>query len=227
MRKRSKFKLDQAADQGVRAILYYRVSSRKQAAQGVSLDAQDALLRAEAERRGITDYILVAEVESAKTASGRPELQRCLDLLASGERNMIIVPKLDRLARSVPDTLAIAARAKAEGWDVVVVGGDLKIDTTDPHAELVLTILAAMSAFERRMIQQRTLEANAYRRSRGDEGLIPNAVEADVVKRYKLGTSMDKIAKELNDEAVPTAKGGRWYASTVKRVIDRAVEVAA
>ena len=61
-----------------------------------------------------------------------------------------------------------------------------------------------------------------HERVRGDEGLIPTDIESQIVQLYDdKRLSMQRVADRLNEDSAPTAKGGRWYASTIKRVIDR------
>src|ERR1035438_9937124 len=84
-------------------IGYIRVSTDRQAEQGVSLEAQDAKVRAMATVQGAKlDEVIVDGGESAKSLN-RPGLQRLLSLVKTGKVRAVIIAKLDRLTRSVKD----------------------------------------------------------------------------------------------------------------------------
>lgn len=224
VRSRSKFRLNGDGNGAVRAILYVRVSTAKQAAKGVSVDNQEEVLRAEAERRGITDYIVITDAESAKQGHSRAGFEEARRLLRSGERNLLIATKLDRISRGIIDTMELAEACQKEHWHCIVLAGTLTLDTTTSDGLLRVGIMSLMAQAEREMISARTRDAMAYKRRRGDSGLISSELEERIIADYKKGDSMDRIAKTLNAEGVPTAKGGTWAAMTIKRVIDRAKE---
>lgn len=81
-------------------IGYVRVSTDRQAEQGVSLEAQEAKIRAMATVQGVDlNEVIVDGGESAKSLN-RPGLQQLLALVQSGKVQTVIVAKLDRLMRS-------------------------------------------------------------------------------------------------------------------------------
>jgi DNA invertase Pin-like site-specific DNA recombinase len=113
---------------------YCRVSSGSQ-----SLDAQLAALKAAGAERTF------AEKESG-IKSDRKRLARALEALGPGD--LLLVTRLDRLARSVRDllnTLDAVGKAGA-GFRSLA---DPMIDTTSPHGKLILAVLAALAEFER------------------------------------------------------------------------------
>src|ERR1700722_18722135 len=86
----------------IRACGYTRVSTGAQAEKGVSLDAQEKLLREYIEGKGWTlTEIYVEKGISGKQASNRPELQRLLASVADVDR--VVVPKVNRLGRNAKD----------------------------------------------------------------------------------------------------------------------------
>jgi site-specific DNA recombinase len=87
----------------MQAIGYVRVSTDRQAEQGVSLEAQEAKIRAMAtvQSAELLD-VIVDGGESAKSLN-RPGLQRLLELFNAGKVEAVIVAKLDRMTRSVKD----------------------------------------------------------------------------------------------------------------------------
>src|SRR5579864_4567189 len=94
----------------VKAIGYVRVSTDKQAGQGVSLEAQAEKIRAMAVVHGaeLLD-IIVDSGESAKSLN-RPGMVRLLAIVDGGEVQAVIVAKLDRLTRSVKDLCTLLER---------------------------------------------------------------------------------------------------------------------
>jgi DNA invertase Pin-like site-specific DNA recombinase len=92
----------------VLAIGYARVSTERQADQGVSLDAQKKRLEAMAVVQNATLLdVIVDGGESAKNLN-RPGLQQILSLIQAGKVQAVIVAKLDRLTRSVKDLCGFA-----------------------------------------------------------------------------------------------------------------------
>ena len=96
------------------AIGYVRVSTDRQAEQGVSLEAQEAKIRAMATVQGteLLD-VIVDGGESAKSLK-RPGVERLLAVVNSGKVQAVIIAKLDRLTRSVKDLSSGRAIRRAE-----------------------------------------------------------------------------------------------------------------
>jgi DNA invertase Pin-like site-specific DNA recombinase len=91
-------------------------------------------------------------------AAKRPELERSLDQLEAGD--VLVVTKLDRLARSTLDLLRIIDLIGKEGAGFKSLG-DPWADTTTAHGRLMLTVLSGIAEFERDLILQRTNEGRA------------------------------------------------------------------
>ena len=107
----------------MRAVAYIRVSSDKQAKNGLSLEAQDAKLRAMTVIREDELVDIVVDEESAKPGSLKREgVQRILTMVKAGEVDAVIVCKLDRLTRSIRD-LAEHAGDVREAQRVAGVSG--------------------------------------------------------------------------------------------------------
>ena len=71
----------------------------------------------------------------------------------------LVVSKLDRLSRSMLDFTAVMAKAQKQGWALVAL--DCAVDTTTPAGEAMAHVLATFAQFERRLIGQRTREAQS------------------------------------------------------------------
>jgi len=217
-------------------IGYLRVSTEKQGQSGLGLDAQ---------RKAIEDYLnggrweLLAEyveIESGKR-SDRPELAKALaHSKATGAT--LVIAKLDRLSRN----MAFISNLMESG--VEFVAADMPMAN-----RLTVHVLAAVAEHEREMISQRTSAALAAAKARGAKLGNPNGARAlrglgnaHAVAAVKAGadarmsrilpvieairgegtTSLHRIAEELNRRGILTARGGQWYATTVKNLVDRA-----
>jgi DNA invertase Pin-like site-specific DNA recombinase len=205
-----------------RAICYSRVSTLDQETSGLSLDHQARALRDECERRGWAIVRELVDVASAKALTGRPMLAEALDALQRGEADVLVVTRLDRLSRSTADFVNLLDRGRREGWRVLVL--DAEIDFSTASGEMVGTVLAAMSTFERRLIAIRTSEALQAAKAKGQRlgrpRVMPAATQALVMDLHGRGWGLTKVAQALNAQAVPTARGGaKWYPASVLKVI--------
>ena len=93
----------------------------------------------------------------------RPGLDQALAAVRKGDT--LVVPKLDRLARSVPDARAIADRLRERGVKLAL--GRALYDPGDPMGKLFFNILATFAEFETDLIRMRTREGMAIARARG------------------------------------------------------------
>lgn len=99
----------------------------------------------------------------------------------AGDRHSVVVPRLDRLSRSVYDFSGLLRRSRREGWQLVLA--DLGLDLTTPTGELIAVILAALAEFERRLIGLNTKRALAVKRAQGVRLGRPPKVPASVRER--------------------------------------------
>ena len=180
----------------MRAVAYTRASTEEQATSGLGLAAQRATIATAVLGKGGT--------------------------IVAGTADTLVVAKLDRLGRSAYDVLGIAQRAEREGWALVVL--DLGLDTTTPVGRFTLTILAGVAQLERDLIRQRTREALAAKKARGERVGRPPELDPEVVARVlhlRQTMTLREVADVLNHEGVPSARGGPWSASTVRWVCGR------
>src|ERR1700722_9493560 len=149
----------------MKAIGYVRVSTDRQAEQGVSLEAQEAKIRAMATVQGAhLGEVVVDGGESAKSLN-RPGLQRLLGLVNAGSIEAVIVAKLDRLTRSVKDLCGLLELFEKRRVALISVAESL--DTGSAAGRLVITIMGAVSQWEREAIGERTRDALRHKRSKG------------------------------------------------------------
>lgn len=222
----------------MKAVAYYRVSTAAQGRSGLGLDAQREAVEHLCQSKG-WDIIAppYTEVESGKRAD-RPELMKALHR-AKVTGSTLVVAKLDRLSRNV------AFLATLQDSGVKFIAADM------PEAnELTVHIMAAVAQAERKAISRRTTEALQAAKARGQRLGNPNGAAAlrkaaqgnaaslDVIKGAATDravqmrpviedmqsrgiASLGGIAKALNEGGFVTARGGQWYASSVRNLMAR------
>ena len=100
----------------------------------------------------------------------RPGLKACLDYLNAGDT--LIVWKLDRLGRSLPQLLAIVTDLKTRG--IAFRSLTEQMDTTTPHGELLFSLFGALAQYER---------ALAAAKRRGRQGGRPPMIDTEILER--------------------------------------------
>jgi DNA invertase Pin-like site-specific DNA recombinase len=131
---------------------YARVST-----DGQTLDAQHAVLKAAGAVK-----IFAEKVSGART--DRRQLQRAIEALGDGD--VLLVTRLDRLARSTRDLLNVLANVSDKGAGFRSMA-DAWADTTTAHGRLMLTVLGGLAEFERELIRARTDEGRKRAMTRG------------------------------------------------------------
>jgi DNA invertase Pin-like site-specific DNA recombinase len=135
-------------------IGYARCSTDKQ-----DLAAQRAIL----EELGVAPDRIYTDRGFTGATRARPGLDQALAAVRSGDT--LVVPKLDRLARSVPDARQIADALVERGVKLAL--GTSAYDPSDPMGKMFFNILATFAEFEADLIRQRTREGMAIARAKG------------------------------------------------------------
>ena len=133
-------------------IGYARVST-----DGQSLESQLASLKAAGAEKVFSEKISGAKTDRRALASAIKSL---------GPGDVLLVTRLDRLARSTRDLLNVLDQVAKAGAGFRSIA-DPMIDTTSPHGKLILAVLAALAEFERSMILSRTSEGRNRAKARG------------------------------------------------------------
>jgi DNA invertase Pin-like site-specific DNA recombinase len=174
---------------------YARVST-----DGQSLDAQVKQLRAAG-----AEKVLRETASGAKT--DRAQLRRALDQLAKGD--VLMVTRLDRLARSTRDLLNTLATITGKGAGFRSLN-DTWADTTTAHGRLMLTVLGGLAEFERELIRARTGEGRARAVANGvrlgRKPTLTHHQKQEAIKRVK-------AAKETQGEIARSYNVSRWTIS--------------
>lgn len=209
---------------------YVRVSTLDQGENGSGLDAQESAIRSECERRGWNLIGVLTDVASGKSTKKRPSYAEAIRLCDSGEAEALVAAKIDRLSRSTLDFAQLLEGAQKGGWSVVVL--DLGVDTSTPNGELIVSIIAAMAQWERRMISQRTKEALAEKKKQGVHVgrprymVVSDTIREQIILAHDAGMNNNQIAVILNREGITGPGGGRWHWPSVQRVIDQTLQTA-
>jgi DNA invertase Pin-like site-specific DNA recombinase len=177
-------------------IGYARVST-----DGQSLDSQQASLKAAG-----AEKVYAEKISGAIT--DRRQLQRAIAALNHGD--VLLVARLDRLARSTRDLLNTLAAVADKGAGFRSLA-DPMLDTTSAHGRLILAVLGALAEFERSMILARTADGRRRAQDRGVRfGRKPKLSPFQVA---------EALARKTNGESL--ADIGRSYGvshSTISRL---------
>ena len=223
----------------VPCVVYVRVSTEEQGRSGLGLEAQERACRESVEELGGRLVEVVSETSSGDNDE-RPGLAKALALVAR-LRGVLVVAKLDRLARSV----ALVARTLREGVKV-------RVASSPEASTLELHLRAALAEEERRLIGERTKAALAAAKARGTklgsarpghwkgreaarlrgakaatvaaaaarrEAAVPLLAQAAPVVAANPNASLRELAAELERAGVATATGcTTWTATGVARL---------
>jgi DNA invertase Pin-like site-specific DNA recombinase len=169
---------------------YARVSTRDQ-----DLAAQDAELRAAGCAK-----VFKEKISGAKT--DRPELVKAIGRLEPGD--VLVVTRLDRLARSTRDLLNVIAAVAERGAGFKSLK-DAWADTTSAHGRLMLTVLGGLAEFERELIRARTGEGRKRAKERGVRFGRPRKMtphqRQEALQRLAAGETQADVARTYNVDA--------------------------
>ena len=173
---------------------YARVSTKLQATDGNSLESQENQLIS----AGVQEIFMDSFTGTKAT---RPELDKLKKKLQPGDK--VVVTKLDRLARSTEDGLAMIKEWNANNINVHVLNMGCIDDT--PTGKLILTVMLAFAEFERDMICERTQEGRAIARLNPDyregrkkkysKAQLEHAMELLKTNSYKQVEALTGISK--------------------------------
>ena len=219
---------------------YIRVSTNTQVEDGQGLDIQEEAIRKWAK----TNRHHLIEVYRDEGISGtngdRDGLEMALESIRFNGAEGLVVPSLDRLARSL--TVQEAALQQVWGSDGTVftvdTGEVLKDDPDDPMRTFIRQVLGAVNQMEAAMIRRRLSRGRERKAAAGGyiggqipygwrnekKELVKEDAEQEVITLTKAmrseGKSLNFIGDYLNEEGIPSKRGGIWYPQTVKDMVD-------
>ncbi len=229
-------------------IIYARQSVFKQ--DSISIETQIEICRKYTEPGD--DITVYADKGYSGSNTDRPQFQQMLLDIEKNGAEKVIVYRLDRISRSVLDFSNLYEFFKE--YKVEFVSTNEQFDTSTPMGEAMLEITMVFAQLERESTQQRILD-NYYERGKNGmylggqapygfdltavkDGkrklklLAPGCAEsATLVRMFRLygnkGYTLGGIAKELNEEQIPSPNGGEWKSETVSRVLRNPAAVKA
>jgi DNA invertase Pin-like site-specific DNA recombinase len=222
-----------------KAFGYVRVSTDRQATEGVSLEAQRERIAAWCTAHGFELAAVHVDAGlSGKRADNRPELQRAIETVCA-EGGVLVVYSLSRLARSTRDTLEIADRLDRADADLVSLSES--IDTTNAAGRMLFRMLAVLAEFERDLVGERTRCAMASKRARNENtgGRIPfgfrlasdgvhlepapleQAIAERILDLRRGGLSFRAIGASLALQGVAPRTGRTWSPKVLRDICSR------
>jgi DNA invertase Pin-like site-specific DNA recombinase len=225
----------------LRAIGYIRVSSQTQIdGYGLTSQEQDVRRCAKAHGLKLLDVLRDEGVSGSTEAIERPGLAEALALLEAGQCEVLLVPRLDRLARKLTIQEAALAQVWKHGGRVIACDqGEVERDEPDdPMRTAMRQMMGVFAQLERGMVvarlrrgRQAKKDADGYAQGRPPYGykaeggaLIKVAVEQEVIEKARrlrvTGSSLREIARALEAEGYRTRIGGTWHPPQVSRLLE-------
>jgi DNA invertase Pin-like site-specific DNA recombinase len=167
-------------------------------------------------RKGWDLLALQHDVDSGPPkAPGQPALMHAVEQLRGGEAACLVVAELRALCPSVAELGHILEAL--EEVEARLVSLEPPFDTGTPIGRAVVRMLTAVSAWERSNRAHRTAKA---RSKAGHSGEVPSKVRRRIVQMRRAGMTLQAIADRLNEEGVPTVRGGAmWRPSSVQATL--------
>lgn len=220
-----------------RTVAYLRVSTDKQVDRGVSLEAQRGKVEAYASLYDLD--VVSVEVDAGESAKSlnRPALQRALAMLKTGKADALLVVKLDRLTRSVPDLCSLVNDYFRDGKLSLVSIGE-QVDTRSAAGRMVLNMLTVIGQWEREAIGERTAAAMQHMKAEGkrvgavpygftlandDKTLVAADSEQTVISVARelrsRGLALRAVAATLDERGMRARNGRRFGAEQIARMV--------
>ena len=176
---------------------------------------------------------------SATSTKNREQFNNMIQACKDGKIDMIITKSISRFARNTVDCLNYIRELKA--LNIPVFFEKESINTMDAKGEVLITIMASLAQQESESLSQNVRLGIKYRFQQGkvmvnancflgydkdeDGHLVINPEQAEVIKRifreYLEGASCQQIARGLERDGVPTARGNnRWHDSGIRRILE-------
>jgi DNA invertase Pin-like site-specific DNA recombinase len=210
------------------AFGYLRVSGKGQLDGDGFTRQREAIERfAAANGITITQWFEERGVCLATELDNRPALQELVAALHSNGTRLVLIEKLDRLARDLMVQETIIRDFRKDGFQIIsTMEPDLCSD--DPSRKFVRQVFGALAEYDRMMIVAKLRAARQRIRAKtgrcegrkpyGDQGVIEQ-----ITQLHRGGLNYTQIAGTLNDQGIKSSEGKAWYPASVSRVVSRLV----
>ena len=220
-----------------KAAIYIRVSTMYQIDKD-SLKVQERELIAYCQMvLGIQDYVVFKDAGYSAKNTDRPDYQKMMERLRSGEFSHLLVWKIDRISRNVLDFASMYKELKSLG--IAFVSKNEQFDTSNAMGEAMLKIILVFAELERNITSERTTAVMLSRANSGqwNGGWVPfgydwdkstktldiNQIQAKVVRMiydlYEQYQSCIFVSRKLNEDGYVTKTGKNWSSSTIHCVL--------
>lgn len=221
----------------VNVAIYIRVSTKEQATEGFSIDAQRHNLQENIRMKGkriIKEY--VDEGISGKSMDSRHAIHQLLEDAKQGLFQEVVVWKFSRLARNICDFLSIVERLEEHG--ITIYSLTENFETKSSMGRFLMQMMGAVAELEINNIRdnvqhgmvQRVKEGNlhgiisyGYRKNPVTDQIEVFPEEADVVKEifeaYDQGKGLKMIANQLNQREIKTLRGKHFHVAAIRRIL--------
>lgn len=229
----------------MRLVGYIRVSTDRQAEQGLGLQEQERAIRRWAKTQGhrLVEVFQDSGQSGANGLDSRIGLGEALAALRTGLGQGLVVYRLDRLARDV--VLQETLLREIWGYDCQLYSTSeseadyLVDDPEDPSRKLIRQVLGAIADYERGMIRLRLMSGRRAKSALGgyafgappfgyaaaNKRLVPEPHEQEALKLMAAlrdgGLSLPQICTELEQAGFRPRRGRRWYPTSVSRCLSR------
>ncbi len=221
----------------LKAAIYIRVSTQYQVDRASLPVQREELINNAKYALDITDCVVFEDAGYSAKNTDRPDYQRMMARVRTGEFSHLLVWKIDRISRNLLDFAAMYAELKKLG--VVFVSKNEQFDTSSAMGEAMLKIILVFAELERNMTSERV---SAVMLSRANDGIwnggkVPFGYaydkdskqfsiiedEAQVVLHiydlYESVKSLTTVAKSLNEKGVRSRTGKPWNPTTVRTML--------
>ncbi|KKN44608.1 hypothetical protein LCGC14_0691460 [marine sediment metagenome] len=219
----------------IESVGYCRVSSIGQKNTGAGLDRQEKEIRAYAKQAGYKISIIYKEAFTG-TEIDRPVFETMItDLLDNGCR-VIIVERLDRLARDLSIQLQLTALLAGKG--ITLISADTGQDCTNPSDPMIKAMCQVAGAFaelDKNLLVRKLRKGRAAKKEKsgscegrkpyghypGEDETLARIKELHRKPQNKPRRSFAEIARILNAEGKFTRKDTKWFGATISTICKR------
>ncbi len=216
---------------------YIRLNTRRKQPKNFSLQRQEAIIRKYANEHELHLDEILSDLGSTSVSLNLPNLQKLMQMAEDKEIDALIIARLDRLTRSIRPMHQFIQKVCLK-HKVRLISVEEGLDSASDSGQMTLNIIDIIAKWDSKMISDRTKELVERKRDMGErvghapfgfvyknKKLVPFPKELKTVylireKRDSESLSYHKIAKLLNESRIPSKRGGRWYAETIKTIYE-------
>jgi len=215
---------------------YIRLNNHRRNPKNFDLREQENIIRKWSEKNEYKIKKIFREIEPTSSSLELPKLKKLISLIKSGEVDVLIVARLDRLTRRI--RLYQKLLRLFEEYKIRFISLKEDLDSKTKSGRKVLEIIRILALWDAKSIPDRTHEMIERKREIGErvghapfgytyqkKRLTPLIKELNIAsiireKREEENLSYHKIAKFLNSQRLRAKRGGKWYAETIKVICE-------